>query len=257
MTREDAQIASCLKKADFGKVVQTVEAAIGGNKPTKMAAAKNQTGAFTKAASIPSRRSPLKRPLRELPSRESLRKKRSTSPEALPLSTQAVNDISSSNLPLRPFPETPTKKRKLVDLTRDLSQKPSTSTPLRSILRTSPRKGGTTSTPSRVKLDVARLESEEQPNSDEEMDSGPLPALNLTRGHNPSSEGSGSDLEPDSEEDVDTSMIDGVGSFLSTPNKRHSINTGPVSIRRFRPVYLDFKQWNALDTRIQVVYSRS
>ncbi len=256
VTRKDAQIASCLKNADFSKVVQTVEAAIGGDKPTKAATAKNPTAAFAKATSTPSRRSPLKRPLRELPSRESLRKKRSTSPEPPPQSTQVVSG-TSNNLPLRPFPETPTKKRKLGDLPRDLSQKPSTATPLRSILRTSPRKGGTTSTPSRVKLDVARLESEEHPDSDEEMDSGPLPALNLARAHNPSSEGSASDLEPDSEEEVDTSMIDGVESFLSSPNKRHSIKTGPVSIRRFRPVYLDFQQWNTLDPRIQAVYARS
>ena len=157
---------------------------------------------------------------------------------------------------LRPFPETPTRKRKLDDLSlRDSSKKPAIATPLRSILRTSPRKGATTFTPSRVKLDVARLEPEEQPDSDDEMEHGPLPALNLARGHNASSEGSASDAEPDSEEDVDRPMIDDDdGLFLTTPSGRHSAK---VSIRRFRPVYLDFKQWNTLDSRLQAVYART
>jgi hypothetical protein len=97
----------------------------------------------------------------------------------------------------------PTKKRKLDDLSRNLSKKPAIATPLRSILWTSSRKGSTTFTPSRVKLDVARLELEEQSDSDEETDPGPLPALNLARGHNLSYEGSASYAELDSDEDVD------------------------------------------------------
>ena len=168
-----------------------------------------------------------------------------TSSDPAPQSSQVARE-TFNNLTTRPFPETPTKKRKL----DGSPQKPAAATPLRSILRTSPRKGGT---PSRVKLDVARFESEEQSDSDEETDPGPLPALNLVRGYNPSSEGSASDSEPDSEEDVDRSMIDDAGSFLSTPNKRKA---RPASIRRFRPVYLDFKQWNNLDSRLQVVYAR-
>ena len=174
--------------------------------------------------------------------------------ESAPQSGQATRETFNSP-GSRPFPETPTKKRKLDDPSRDSSKKPAT-TPLRSILRTSPRKGSAILTPSRVKLDVARLEPEEQPDSDEEMEPGPLPALNLARRLNPSSEGSASDAEPDSEEDVDRSMIDDAGLFLTTPNRGHSIKGRPVSNRRFRPVYLDFKQWNTLDPRLQVVYGR-
>ena len=173
-----------------------------------------------------------------------------------PQSGQATRETFNSP-GSRPFPETPTKKRKLDDFSRDSPKKSATATPLRSILRTLPRKGSTTFTPSRVKLDVARLEPEEQPDSDEEMEPGPLPALNFARGHNPSSEGSASDAEPDSEEDVDRSMIDDAGLFLTTPNRRQSVKARPVSIRRFRPVYLDFKQWNTLDPRLQVVYARA
>ena len=44
--------------------------------------------------------------------------------------------------------------------------------------------GSTTFTPSQVKLDVTRLEPEEQLDSDKEMEPSPLPALNLAWGCN-------------------------------------------------------------------------
>ncbi|KAF8628682.1 hypothetical protein AX15_003803 [Amanita polypyramis BW_CC] len=222
--------------------------------------AMNQTSSPSKAMPTPTRRSPLKRPLRELPSRDSPQKKRLISPEPARQPTQDPSiRILLSELESRPFPETPTKKRKLEDLSVGMHQRPAVSTPLKSILRTSPRKGSTTSTPCRVKLDVARFETNALSDSDSEMDTGPLPALNLTRGQSPSSDGSASDIDADpaGELEADESMMEDAESFLSSPNKhRVSSKVGTTSIRRFRPVYPDYKQWNTLDPHLQSIYTR-
>jgi hypothetical protein len=50
-------------------------------------------------------------------------------------------------------------------------------------------------------------------------------------------------------------MVDDDGLFLTTPNRRQSGKARPISIRHFRPVNLDFKQWNTLNHHLQVVYT--
>ncbi|KAK2465414.1 hypothetical protein APHAL10511_002768 [Amanita phalloides] len=240
----------------FKAIVTTLEAKCKTLRAKIIERAKSQTNSPTKTMSTPSNRSRLKQPLRDLPSRDFLQKRRLTSPERATLTDQPTLD----NLTARPFPETPTKKRKLENTSSDIPQKPAISTPLKSILRTSPRKGSTISTPSRVKLDVTRFEREDTPGSDVEIGSGALPAPSFARGQSPPSDGSASGIEPDSadELDIDNSMIDDVGSFLSSPSKhRTSTKAGPASIRRFRPVYLDLKQWKTLDPRLQAIYTRS
>lgn len=213
----------------------------------------------TKSASTPSRRSPTKRPLRELPTKDSPTKKRTISPGLPDQPSQPIHKALADLVDRRPFPETPTKRRKLDDSALSSQRTPAVSaTPLKSILRTSPRKDSTTSTPSRVKLAFSRPEPELS-DSDAEMDTGPLPSLNLAPRKSQAEGGSDSEVEADSAEGE--SDVDGIAGdaspFLSRRNKHHapSATVKAATIRRFRPVYLDYKQWNTLDPRISAIYA--
>ncbi|KAF8625966.1 hypothetical protein AX17_006691 [Amanita inopinata Kibby_2008] len=216
--------------------------------------AKSKASSPTRSAPTTIRRSPQKRPLRELPSKDSPPKKRQVSPGPSQQPAQSSQSRFNllSELAARPFPETPTKKRKLDDTLLTTRAKTGTSTPLKSILRTSPRKGSTTSTPSRVTLDVSSL-YEDFSDSDAEIDTLPLPSVKIERRAHLPSDASASDTDAGS---VDESDNDNTVDLVQYPSKSHQgIRGNSTPMRRFRPVYLDYKQWNTLDPRLRVIYT--
>ncbi|PFH51250.1 hypothetical protein AMATHDRAFT_59558 [Amanita thiersii Skay4041] len=244
----------------FATVIATLSEKCTTLKLELIEQAKSRVALVPKAAPTPTKRSPQKRILRELPSKDSVSKKRPASPNApeASLLTQPVAKILGE-LDSRPFPETPTKKRKIADVVLTPRTKPLTSTPLKSILRTSPKKGSAISTPSRVKLNIGIRDEDEVSESEAELDTRPLPALNLGRTRSPSSDGATSDADADAAEDSEMDELDGIARSPAKAHIRvlHPKTQKAAELRRFRPVYHDYKQWNTLDTRLHAIYAKS
>ena len=193
VTKKAAQAAACLKPKDFSKVYTQVQAALETIATT--------TTPITQSPSLRVRRK--KEPLRELPSKDSPKKR-----QAGDLQKRSSSDAMDIETPL---PETPKKKRK-----NDFSPDPALlSTPTFSSISSS--------------RTITIVTPVKRPKTSTSVSSSPLkrsmPVMNATL-----------NLPSSSEEN-------------EVENLLHP--------RRFRPVYLDCKQWNARDPRLARIWKKT